>query len=353
MKIADSHVHARCDVTSTNNLLNELSQMDVTDACLLSLTYNGVAQNVFTLYMKEHSPKVNLRCFGGFHVTDRYCAVNPEVQAKTLMDLGCDGFKIMFSPDMQKYYGRAIDDIYYDKLFEFLENNQIPVNVHLADPENFWEKGMPYSDGTFPSYSLMLEQCFNRLAKNPNLKITFAHFMFLSNQPELAVQVMEKFPNVRFDLTPGMEMYFNFDKNIEFWHDFFIKYQNRLLFGTDCNSIKTCNKQLVSLVYRKLSESYLPFTQNCYNGDHVIKGLNLPNEVVNKICYSNFFDYLGKTPKPVNKDLFDWVCKRIISDIEKEPYDKYYANGSNLIAHLKKDPYQKISVDFCKMAINK
>ena len=351
MKIADSHVHARCNVELTTKLLEDMHSVGVIDACLLALTYNGVAQNLFTLYMKENYKKVSLRAFGGFHVTDRYCTIAPEVQAKTVIDLGADGFKIMFSPDMQKFYGRGIDDVYYDKLFTYLEDNQIPVNVHLADPETFWDNDGNYCDGSFPSKQLMMEQAFNRLHKNPNLKVTFAHFMFLSNQPELAESVMEKYPFIRFDLTPGMEMYFNFDKSLEYWHDFFIKYQNRLLFGTDCNTVKTCNKKLVQLVKRKLTESYNPYVQNCYNQDLTMCGLNLPTDVVNKICYENYFDYLGTTAKPVDKDLFKWVGNKILSDLSQNPYDPYYIKGGQIIKHLQKDPNQQISIDFITHAI--
>ena len=61
------------------------------------------------------------------------------------------------------------------------------------------------------------------LDKFPKLKITFAHFFFLSDNPDEAVRIMEKYPNALFDLTPGGEMFVNFSKDPEYWHDFCLR----------------------------------------------------------------------------------------------------------------------------------
>lgn len=96
-------------------------------------------------------------------------------------------------------------------------------------------------------------------------------------------------------------MYYNFDNNIKFWHDFFTKYSHRILLGTDCNTYKEFNQELELLVYRKLTEGYDYFTQNRYNKDFVIKGLNLDKETVEQIAYKNYFEFIGKEPKKVNE----------------------------------------------------
>jgi hypothetical protein len=38
---------------------------------------------------------------------------------------------------------------------------------------------------------------------------------------------------VFFDLTPGAEMYFNFSSRLGEVRDFFLRYQDRLIYGTD------------------------------------------------------------------------------------------------------------------------
>ncbi len=351
-KIADSHVHTRfVDFERTVKMLEDIASTGVTDVCLLSLPYRGAAENLYGLYVKHVYKKINVRTFGGLHITDRYCKVPPRIQAETLLDLGVDGMKFMFSPDLQRYYGRGLDDEYYDKMFTFLEENDVPVNIHLADPEEFWEEGKQYADPSFPSKKDMYAQAFRMLDKHPNLRVCFAHFMFLSDFPQEAERVMEKYPNVMFDLTPGVEMYPNFAKRIDFWREFFKKYSKRLMFGTDCNTIKSININLENFVYRNLVEEG-DYTEKLYGIDYQLKGLNLSAEVLKDICYDNYLRFVGENARPINIEKFRNCCKKIIDDLDNEPNDECYVKGGELISHLKEDPNQKIPYNFCKKALS-
>ena len=332
-------------------MLDDIAAVGVTDACLLPLPYRGAAENLAALYWKMTYSRIKLRAFGGLHLTDRYAAVAPEKQAEALLELGCDGFKIMDAPSSRRFMGHGFDDPRYEKLFALLEERGVPVNIHVADPEEFWNAGGIYADPSYVSKQKLYDETFTVLDRHPGLKVTFAHFFFLSNQPKEAVRVMETYPNVRFDLTPGVEMYRNFDSRIDFWHDFFTRYSHRILFGTDANTYKTTNQELELLVYRKLTESHDLFTQRCYGKDFTVRGLALPDEVVNRICYQNMIDWVGETPKAVNVPMFQSCCRRVIHDIETQPEDPYYIAGQAWIEHLKEDPHQQIAVDFCKKAL--
>ena len=354
MKIADSHIHCRFSrYDEICYMLDSIAKVGVTDVCLLSLPYRGVVENLAALYTKLNYKRLGVRVFGGFHVTDRYAAIPPETQAEILLNMGCDGFKIMYSPNLAKYYGRSINDSHFNKMFSLFEERGTPVNIHLADPEDFWGKGERYDD-SFPSYEQLFEDMFAMLDRHPKMRVTFAHFMFLSNQPEKAKMVMDKYPNVNFDITPGVEMYYNFDKNLDFWRDFFKIYSHRIIFGTDCNTTKkTFNHNLELLVYRKLTEKTELFTQSCYNRDFNVFGMNLDEETVKNICYNNFFRFIGKDPVPVNQELFDLACQRVLKDLNDNPMDEYYIRGGELIPDLKNDPEQKIAKDFLNMVFSK
>lgn len=353
IKIADSHIHIRfCEYKSIVKMLEDISTVGVTDACLMALPYRGACENLAELYTKMNYKKMNVRAFGGLHVTDRYCTVSPEVMAEKLLDVGCDGIKLMFAPELEKYYGMGLNHKYYDKMFSMLEERGTPVNIHLADPENFWDVGGKYHNRGLPSKEQMYEEAFEMLDRHPKLKVTFAHFMFLSNFHDEAVRVLEKYPNLWLDITPGCEMYINFDKELELWHDFFTKYSDRIIFGTDSNTIKTCNIQLENLVYKKLTEKDI-FTQNCYGRDFVVNGLSLSDDVVKKICYENYFKRLGDVATVVDTNRFYEYCERVLRDIEKDPVDEYYIKGGELIPDLKKDPTQSVTTNFCKFALGK
>lgn len=351
--IADCHVHTRfVNYETTQKMLLDIEEVGVKHVCLLPLPYRSAAENLFGLFVKNFYKRISVRTFGGLHVTDRYSLIPPEEQVRALLDLGCDGIKLMFSPDLRGYYGRGIDDPYYDAMLSLLEERDVPVNLHLADPETFWNAGQPYAGGAFISKENLYLEGLRMLDKHPRLRVCFAHFMFLSNFPDEAERIMEKYPNVMFDLTPGVEMYYNFDKQLDRWRDFFEKYKDRILFGTDCNAIKKCNKELELLVYGKLTERG-EYSSFCYGRDIKVMGLGLSADAVSKISYENYFKFLGREPAEVNKDMLLLCCQRIIRDLQKEPYDECYIRGGELIPDLRKDPEQKIAYDFCKMAIER
>ena len=144
-----------------------------------------------------------------------------------------------------------------------MEERGTPVHIHSGDPETFWDlskmtpyeiaRGWYYGDGSFLSREAIYEEDFEMLAKHPKLNVTFAHFFFLSNFPEEAERILDKYPNVRFDLTPGWEMYIGFSKDIDRWQKLFENYSDRILFGTDSNNNKEDNAELHKLVYDALT----------------------------------------------------------------------------------------------------
>ena len=351
-KIADSHIHCfKSRYDEISDMLDDIAEEGVVEGSLLALPYRSVVENLGVLYAKMNYKKIKLRAFGGFHVTDRYAQIPPEVQAKALLDMGCDGFKMMFSPDLRKCYGRGLDDPHYDKMLTLFEELGTPVNIHLADPEDFWGEGKKYGDDS-PTYNQLYTECFNMLDRHPKLRVVFAHFMFLSNSPDEAVRVMEKYPNLYFDLTPGVEMYYNFDNNLEIWREFLEKYSHRILFGTDCNTHKKhTNKNLVRLVYRKLSEPEETFTQKCYGIDFIVKGMGLSEETINRICYENYLEFVGKEPKKVDEEMFIACCKRVKKDLDDNPTDENYIRGGEFVPSLKEDPEQQIAKDFLKKVL--
>ncbi len=341
-KTADSHIHIR--FTRDEEIDKEIADIasaGVTAACILSLPYRGVAENLAAVWQKTRKD-IDIRAFGGLHINDRYKDVPPEIQVEKMLDLGCDGIKIMYSPDLRRFMKSGLDSREYSKMFGLLEERGTPLNIHVADPEDFWDEGRPWHDG-FPSKRQLYDEIFRVLDAHPKLKVTFAHFFFLSNFPDEAVRVMEKYPNVWFDLTPGVEMYYNFDKNIDVWHDFFTKYSDRIIFGTDSNTVKSKNCELVELVRRKLCESREIFSQHCYGKDFIVRGLYLDDKTVERICYTNFFERLGEK-KPVDFEKFHDYCEIMRHDIEANPAEPERIIGAEL--DLKGKTYNSIALEF-------
>ena len=161
--------------------------------------------------------------------------------------MGVDGYKFLEGkPQIRKRLARRLDDPIFDKMYSFIEEMGMPMTMHLGDPPENWDitKCSPYAiergwfcDETYPTLEELREETEGILKKHPKLKLTLAHFYFLGHDLEAAKAFLERFPNASFDLTPGGEMYDGFSKRPSEWREFFIKYSNRILYGTDTYNV--------------------------------------------------------------------------------------------------------------------
>jgi len=248
------------------------------------------------------------------------------------LDMGADGIKLLEGkPQVRKKYPIPDFDLsVWEPFWKYMEEKQIPILMHLNDPENFWNinevpsfaktQGWFY-DESYVNNEDQYQQMLNVLNKHKNLKISFAHFMFLSKQLDRLAIILDSFPNVYIDLTPGIEMYENFSLDIGKTKAFFNKYIDRIMYGSDIggrcvlmgedkafdiiennlrpklvlNFLTSKNDLLIEsddhyLINRK------PFTMHC---------LNLDNESLDKITYQNFERFVSVNPKPLNLSLID------------------------------------------------
>lgn len=332
--IADVHVHMHdYDEMSGVKLFDQLYDSGVTEAAIMSLPKYSCLENLSALRWKLHPHKLKLRAFGGLHQFDKFGDILPEVQAEKLLAMGFDGMKFLdMKPDFRKRVGKGLNDPYYDRMFDMLEERDVPVLLHVNDPEENWDPekvsagakaaGWFYGDGTHLTKQEIYNEVFELLDKHPNLRVTLAHFYFLSNFREEAIRVMETYPNVSFDLTPGWEMYLGFSKDIEGWHDFFVKYQDRILFGTDSNTQKRTNDELVGLVDSAITHDAGEFTRHVYGRDILIRGLALDDTIVAKIRRGNFERFVGEM-KPTSDTILLAAAEEMYASLREDAaYEK-------------------------------
>ena len=324
-KFVDSHIHMR-EYEKGNIMLDYVADCGVTDVVLQALPKYSICENLGMLYWKINYKKINVLAFGGLHHFDIFSDIPYEKQAQKLLKLGFDGMKFLeMKPDFRKELGKGLNDPSFDNMFSLLEEQKIPITIHCADPEKNWDinkvspgalaAGWFYGDGTFSTKQELYDETLEMLRKHPQLKVSLAHFFFLSNYIDEAERVLETYPNVYFDLTPGWEMYVGFSKDIEKWHDFFVRYSDRILFGTDTDSHSYENAQnLHNLVMWGISRDYNEFAMPCYGG-HIIKGLNLPCDVIEKITYKNFEKFSGKE-NIVKQETFIKSASEVLSKIK-------------------------------------
>jgi len=274
-----------------------------------------LADNAKALYIKDVFNKAEptrrlYACGSLYHNFDeRDTADGYLEQAETMYSLGFDGFKLLEGkPALRKKLARRLDDPIFDKFYAYAEEMGLPVTLHVADPPSFWDinKIMPYAlkvgwfcDETFPRFKEFHYETEGILKKFPRLKLTLAHFFFTSADYDYAVYLMETYPNVYLDLTPNGEMFADFTKRVANWHDFFVKYADRIIYGTD-----TYNQELLANIddyknsyighrinlVRRAIEGVEPFIDESYGN---IVPLTLNNTTLNKIYRENFIKLYG------------------------------------------------------------
>lgn len=299
----------------------------------------GVDQNIICALYKLHNKTAY--AYGGiaypeppveFPLPD---GMDSLTQYKELMEIGFDGIKFLESkPAEQKEYGVCINHPFYNDIFEKCANNNTPILWHVADPDTFWdikripprfiERGWFYGDGTYLSLEETYGQVFEILDRHPELKVTFAHFFFYSDYPDKLEKLFQKYPNVCIDLAPGSEMFKSFNDNRDFYIEFFTKYADRIIYGTDASFMENTNDDYER--YQGITDSVYKFLTT----DEVItiygvsaKGLKLPDEVTSKILNENFIKRTGDKPKEINKSALKKYIQKYYDYIKDEKLKEY------------------------------
>jgi len=115
-------------------------------------------------------------------------------------------------------------------------------------------------------------------------------------------------------MTPGWEMFLGFSKDIPAWREFIKRYRTRIFFGTDCNSRKNFNAEIIELVSEALTHDEGEFKMPCYGG-HTIRGLGLDEETVDFICRKNY-DAMLPEVKPVDRAAMLADAKHMLAVLE-------------------------------------
>lgn len=297
--------------------------------CMTPFNYDDISNNILGALYKLHNPTAY--AYAGVMYADLPVKLpvpkgfETETQYRELKEIGFDGIKLMESKPLdEKLLKISVADGYYEDLFSQAEKDGTHIIWHVADPDFFWdperipgwarERGWTYFDGTFATLENLYGDVFKVLERHPKLNVTFAHFFFLSEEPEKLEEIFEKYPNVTIDLVPGSEMYAGFQKNREKYNEFFVKYADRILYGTDISFpvAEDTWDHLATEVYRAVATDQ---TVDIYNVK--CKGFELPDDVCDKILYKNFTDKCRQKPNKINVEALKKYVEKYRPYIQK------------------------------------
>ena len=273
-----------------------------------------------SLYYKKQFPGSWAFCGLQHYCDERDTAEGYLEQVKHYRALGCDGVKMLEGkPDLHRTVGRGIDDPVYDKFYAYMEENGLPITMHICDPADNWDPdkvsdyakkvGWFYGDPSYPARERIYIEVWNLMRKFPALKLNLAHFGFFGYIPQMAEEFLSAWKNTRLDLTPGGIMFAGFSANPEYWKDFFVRHQDRIVFGSDCYNMPedTVNKG-GPLGRWELVRSCLEFTEP-FKWPTMEKELipfGFDDTMLKKLYHDNAVAFFGGAPKELDEARIDW-----------------------------------------------
>ena len=307
MKIIDAHTHVYHADEGSPALYDVAEQNQIAMNSVLSLACTGdLTQNIACAVCKLTHPGMTYAFAGLEYVSGR----DYLEQVKHCVALGFDGMKMLEAkPTTRKDLNIRLDDACYDAYFSHLEETRFPVLFHVADPPEFWdaEKAPDWAvaagwvyDGSYPPYSQFYEEVDNVLRKHPKLHAIFAHFYFLSGDPDAAQRFLDEHPNVSLDLTAGVEMYVNFSKDPEFWRGFLTKNADRIIYGTDSTDEPLGETGSLLDSYAGAELRCLRTSDEFDHFQYSFRGLALPEEALEQILHANYEKYVDPIPRKMD-----------------------------------------------------
>ncbi len=336
--IIDCHVHM-------GGMADEAAMLKIRDATGIEKIALVSIQNPTagaglpqSLYMKAQHPNVFF-VFAGLNHAQKLSEGRVETpslveQVEGFVKIGCDGMKMIEGkPTSRQRMDIPVTDPYFADYWSCVEELGIPIVWHVNDPEEFWdpaklpgwarERNWGYGPDDVKKEELYAE-VDEVLARNPDLRIIFAHFYFLSADLPRAGRFFDEHPTVCFDLAPGIEMLYNLSHDPDTSREFFIKYADRIVFGSDLASRLSVEEGRIraGMVFRWLESEdafRIPEEADFLLGspdDGLIRGLSLPDDVLTKIYSGNFGRLAGTEPRTLNIERAVEECERLTTIAE-------------------------------------
>jgi predicted TIM-barrel fold metal-dependent hydrolase len=188
-----------------------------------------------------------------------------------------------------------VDDPELDPVWRAAARLEIPIFIHTAEPPEFFsdldyenERWLElalfpdrrnYQPGQVTFEELMTERD-NMIRRNPETTFVVAHFGWHTNDLARAARMLDEFPNVYFEI--GAVLY-ELGRQPRATRDFFIRYQDRILFGKDAYQPTE-----YPYYWRVLetADEYFDYYRD-YHAFWKMYGAELPDEVLRKLYYGN------------------------------------------------------------------
>jgi len=198
-----------------------------------------------------------------------------------------------------------IDDPELDPIWDAAARLKLPVFIHTADPQEFFQPidysnerwlelalfgDRRYPQDRFPSFETLMTERDNLFRRHPKTTFVAAHLGWHANDLARLGKMFDEMPNLYSEV--GAVLY-DIGRQPRGAHDFFVKYQDRILFGKD--SFQPEEYPYYWRVF-ETNDDYFDY----YRGYHAfwkLYGIGLPDEVLKKVYYKNVLAITPRLPQ--------------------------------------------------------
>ncbi len=204
-----------------------------------------------------------------------------------------------------------IDDPALDPIWDECARLGIPVFIHTADPQEFFRPldysnerwlelalfpGRRYPRDRFPSFDELMTERDNMFRKHPRTTFVAAHMGWHANDLASLGAMLDAMPNVYTEV--GAVLY-DIGRQPRASHDFFVKYQDRILFGKD--AFQPSEYPYYFRVFETADE-YFDYYRP-YHAFWKLYGIALPDTVLKKVYFANALKITRALPQT------DWPAR--------------------------------------------
>jgi predicted TIM-barrel fold metal-dependent hydrolase len=212
---------------------------------------------------------------------------------------GAQGLKFFKNFGMDVKYPNGdrvhVNDPKLDPIFDVCARHNIPVLIHTAEPAAFFQPIDKYNERwlelkqfpgrarppeRYPSWETLMNEQHDLFARHPKVKFINAHLGWLGGNLAELGRLMDQLPNMYTEIGAVLA---ELGRQPKFAREFFIQYQDRIMFGKDIWEPSEYHTYFRVL---ETGDEYFPY----YRKRHAfwsMYGLDLPDEVLRKVYYQN------------------------------------------------------------------